>query len=325
MANVGIGMKGYLGYGEESSYGVPVSRTLFQEINSESLARSSPLIESRSLYRTGILSSKVAQGELGIGGGVEFDCQYEGWEKLLKHAMGAVATSTPDATNAPSVRRHLFTIADVLPTGLTLEIFRDTSGFASEENKAHVYAGCKVTSLQLACGVGDLLRASFDFIGKNDDRRAKSSESFNTSRIAVYHQGVLTWDGNDAEVSQFSMTLNNQLETRPKLGARTTREPLRNGKVEVTGTFTVEFDKWEKYQHFMDAAEKALNVRFTGPNIVSGYDYFINLSVNIAIITGVRVNLNTPGRIILELDYKAYRSTSINELEVTLQNTTTSI
>lgn len=322
MAEVGIGMKGYLGYGVESTYGTIVSRTLFQEINSESIVKNRELVESASIYRAGILNTKVVQGAVSVAGDIEFDAQYEGWETLLKHVFGAVQSTQQGSTSA---YRHNFTIADVLPTGLSFEVFRDSSNFASESNKAFIYSGCKITSMTFSAAVSELLKISMSIFGQNEERRTKTSETFNTSRLAVYHQGVLKWNTVDREVSAFSVTLNNSLDPRPKLGSQLSREPLRNAKVEVSGSFTAEFSSWAMYDDFLNAAERVLNVHFDGPLIQNGYPYYIDMNVNVGIITGLRVNLNAPGRLILELDFKGYRTTSINELVIELQNTVTSV
>jgi hypothetical protein len=322
MANVGIGMRSYLGFGEESVFATIVPRTKFFDISSENVVKTRELIESGALYRTGILGTKVVQGQVGIAGDMEFEAQYEGWEVLAKHAFGSVQSTQQGATAA---YRHLFTIADVLPTGLSLEIYRDTSNFASEASKAFVYAGCKITSISFSSAVGELLKVSGSVLGSNEERRTKSSEAFSTSPLAVYHQGLLKWNDVDAEVTNFRVMLNNQLDLRPKLNSQISREPIRNGKVECSGSFTAEFDSWTKYDDFLNAAQRTMNVRFIGPDIQPGFPYYIDLNLNIAIITGLRVNLSSPGRLILELDFKAYRTTTINELELEIQNTLTSI
>lgn len=325
MAEVGIGMKGFLGFGEESTYGLPVARTKFLEINSESINKTRPLIESGALYREGILDTKFVQGAVEVGGDVEFDAQYEGWLKLLKHVMGQVTTSQPDVTGAPTVYRHLFQHTPVLPTGLTFEVFRDTSGFVSEPNKSFIYQGCKVTSLQIQNGVGELLRVTASIMAQNEIRAAKSVEAFSSSRLAAYHQGTLKWDGSDAEVASYNLTINNSLGTRPKLGSQLTREPLRDGKLMVSGSFQGEFDTWAKHDDFLNAQKKVLNIRYNGNVIQGGLQEYIDMNMTVAVITGYRVVLNSPGRIIAEFDFKAYRTTSIGELEVTVQNTESSI
>jgi hypothetical protein len=322
MATVGIGMKGYLGFGEESTFATIVPRTKFFDLTSESVVKSRELIESGALYRPGILNTKVVQGMVGIAGDMEFEAHYEGWGVLAKHCFGAVQ-STVQAN--PAAYQHKFTIADVLPTGLSMELFRDTSGFASEASVANVYSGCKVTSINFSSGVGELLKVGISILGSNEERRAKSTEAFTASPLAVYHQGLLKWDGVDAEVTNFKIMLNNHLDLRPKLNSQISREPIRNGKLECSGSFTAEFDSWKMYYDFLNAAQRTLNVRFTGPNIANGYPYFMDFNINVAIIQGLRMNLNSPGRIILELEFKAYRTTTVNELELIIQNTETSI
>lgn len=320
---VGIGMKGYIGFGEESTYGTPVTRTKFLDILGESIQYQRPLIESQGLYRVGVLDSKVVQGAVEVGGDFSFEAQYDGWEKLAKQVFGAV-----NSTNiAGTAYKHLFTIADSLPTGLTFEVFRDQSGFTSEQNRAFIYKGCKINSMQFACGVGELLKVTCAIMGRDVERQAKTSETFTTTPLAVYHRGLLKWGGVDAEVSQFQLTLANGLDARPLLGTALTREPLRGSKVQVTGSFTAEFDSPAKFDDFLNAASRVLNVRFDGPLITGGLGqgYYIDMNINVGILTSVRIILNSPGRIMMEVDFKGYRTASINEVELAIQNTLTSV
>src|SRR3990167_5944072 len=230
---VGLGLTGFLGIGLESAYGTPVSRTNFYEINDESLAVEENKIESAALAAVGIRNTKVAQGGINVSGDFSYDCQYSGAERLFKHAMGSVSSSQPDVTSNPTVWDHTFTIADDLPTSFTAEVFRGTEDFATEPNKSFLYSGCRITNLNLSCGVDDLLKMGVSMMGRDEGRVAKSTPSYNSSELAVYHQGVVRWNGGDVEASNFSIDIANALEARPKLGSRFTRQPKRSGKLSV--------------------------------------------------------------------------------------------
>src|SRR3990172_11182730 len=119
MSDVGLGLLGYVGIGQETSYGVAVARTNFFEINEENFETSEGRIESVALSRVGIRNTKLAQGGIGVQGGFSFDGLYAGWERPLKHLMGSVVSTQPDPTSNATVWDHKFTVADVLPTGLT--------------------------------------------------------------------------------------------------------------------------------------------------------------------------------------------------------------
>lgn len=322
---VGVGFRGHFGYGEESVYGTAVARTHFTEINSESMQLEDMRIESESLYRRGIINTRVTQGGATVNGDVEFEAGFGGWLKLAKHAFGRVDTSTPDVTSNPTVKRHKFTVQDTLPPGLTMELFRDTTDMVTEPNVAHIYTGCKISSINFDCSVDEILKVGISMLGRYEQRAAKTNPNFSTERLAVYHQGILQWGNDELPVETFNVSLNNNLEYRPRLGSRFTREPLPSAKIEVTGSFTTEFESEAQYDDFRNATERALVITFTGSTISGAFSRYIKLTCNVVILSSVRMMLNNVGRIMAEIDFKAYRSLTLNELELEVQNTETGI
>lgn len=323
MGATGLGMKSHLGWGEESTYGTAVARPYFVEINNESIIKEDQRLETNSITRRGTLNTKVQQGGRSISGAFEFDCPYGGVEKLLKHAFGQIDTTSPDITNVPTAKTHTFTIADTLPTGLTFEVWRDNTNFITEANKAFVYAGGKITSMEFACAVDEILRVTCNIFGQDETRATKTTPSFYTDPLAVYHQGCLSWNTTEREVESFNISLNNNLEMRPRLCSKLTREPYPAGKVEVTGSFVTEFSSWDMYDDFVNASERAMTMTFTGPTIGGSISKSIVFTVGVSIISGCRVLLNNPGRIMMEIDFKAFRTTSANELVLAVTNTVT--
>jgi hypothetical protein len=321
--NVGIGFRGFLGYGEESTYGTTGTRTHYLEILNESLQASVARIETQALVRRGVHSNRVASGAKSISGNIEFEATYDGWMKLAKQAFGRIDNTSPDPTNAPTAKQHKFTIADTLPTGLTFEIFRDTTDFVTEANKSFLYKGCKINTMEFSCGVDELLKINCGIMGQDDDRATKTTNAFTSSELAVYHEGIVTWGSTELPVESFSIQLNNNLEMRPKLGSRLTREPLPSGKVEVTGTFAIEFDTWAQYDDFKNATYRQLDLSFTGDVIASTTYNKIRFLCTVADLVDARVTLDQVGRLRMEIDFKAYRGDNINELELYCTNTGT--
>jgi len=320
---VGLGLVGFLGYGQESVYGTPIARTNFLEINEESIGVEEPQIESGALAAVGIRNTKSVQGGVSVAGDFGFDAQYAGWERLLKHLMGSISSSRPDVTSYPTVWDHTFDIANSLPTGLTLEVYRATEDFVTEPSKSFIYDGCLISAGSFSCGVDDLLKCRFTVIGHNEARGSKSTPSYNTSKLAVYHQGIIKWNANDVEVSNFTIDIANTLEGRPKLGSRYTRQPKRSGKLTVSGTFQAEFTSWAEYDDFRAATERVFNAQFIGDVIGGTYYNQITFNLPVAKIVSHKVVLNSPGRLIMEVNFKAYRTDSANELTVVMRNITT--
>lgn len=319
------GFLGHFGFGEESAYGTAVARSYWYEILGESIQKMEERLESASLFRRGILNTKVAQGAKFIDGSVEFEAQFGGWLKLAKHAFGQIDTTNPDPTNAPTAKQHKFSIANSLPTGLTMEVYRGTESFVTEASKAFLYTGMKVNSMTFSAAVNEILKVSCALMGQDESRVAKGTPSFSSDKLAVYHQGNLTFGGRPIDIEEFSISLNNGLEMRPKFGARTTREPSIASKVEVSGSFTCEFSGWNEYDDFINATDRALDIQFEGDNIGAAIYKRIRLLCNVAKLTDVRVVLDTVGRLRIEQSFKAYRTESLNELELYVTNTETGI
>jgi len=323
--NVGLGMRSFIGFGKESTWGVPVTRTNFIELISESISKQVGRIESNSILRRGVRNTHVIAGQIDVAGDLVFDATYGGWLKLAEQAFGTKVTSQPDITNAPSAYQHVFTIADTPPAGLTVEVFRDSSQFVTEPNKSFVYRGMKVSSLELSCGTDEILRVACNMIGTDETRQSKSSESYSSSRVAVYHQGVVKWNTTDIEVGQFSIRIDNGLGARPKLGSQYSREPVPENKLAVTGSFEMEFASWEQYDDFSNTTERQFEVEFLG-SLLGGTIYEqIKLVCPVSLLDNVRVLLDKPGRVMIGADFKAYRTDVANEVTMTVRNAESSV
>lgn len=320
----GLGMNSWLGFGEESSYGTASTRTNFLEIESETLMKEVNRIEAVSILRRGVVDNKVLSGAVHVMGDMSFPVQYDGWMPLLKHAFGAVAHSQPDVTNAPTVYKHHFTIEDVLPTGLTFEVFRDTTQFTTEPNKSFVYTGCKIEKIELHCAVDEVLRCNVSIMGQDEARatRSSSNPTFSSAPYVIFTQGILTYNSNDMEVNNVALSLNNGLAPRFKLGSALTREPVADAKIVASGSFECEFTSWNEYDDFVNTTERSLTLNFTGPSIAGGQTYKMNFTCTQIFIDKVKLSLDRPGRILMTIDFKCYRNSAstINEIIADVYN-----
>jgi hypothetical protein len=322
---VGVGLTGFLGFAKETTYGTPVPRTNFLEINSEAIETQEKVVESAALAQVGIRTTRRAQGAVSIAGSFDYDAAYSGWERLLTECMGSISSQQPDVTGSPTVWDHTISIADQLPTGLTFEVFRGTETFVTEPNKSFVYQGCQITQVQMSCKVDDLLKVQFQMFGQQEARQAKSTPVYPTDPLAVFTQGVCQWNANDVFAENFMITFNNDLEQRFKLGSRFTRQPTRRGKLSVEVSFDAEFTDWSQYDDFRNATQRQFIAQFIGPSI-PGTPFFrqITMTIPIGIIIAHKVNLKQPGRLIMNITAKAYRDgLGTNELSVVFRNTTT--
>lgn len=323
--DVGLGMRSYFGFGEESVWSTPVAPTNFIEINSETLNKQVGRIKASSIIRRGLRSTHVTPGGIMVEGDCSFEAQYDGWLKLAKHAFGELVTSQPDPTDAPLAYQHKFTIADTPPVGLSIEAFRDTSQFVTEPSMAHRYSGCKVSRIEFGCAVDENLKVACGFLGKEESRVAKTTPSYNDARLAVYHQGVVKWNGEDIEVSSFNISLDNGFGMRPKLGSQYSREPVPDNKINVSGSFEMEFKSWLQYDDFCNSEFREFRATFEGAIIQGSIRQMMLLVMPVALLSNVRATAESAGRIMLTADFEAYRTTTQNELELTVRNASATV
>src|SRR5262245_57998791 len=113
----GFGTNAWLGWGQESTYGTGVVPAKWIEIMEESIEGKQSYI-SKPTLRSASLTQRV-KSKKSVEGSFKFNFGFEGAEQLLKHALGSVGT----VGAGPYV--HTFSLANVLPTGLTFEVNRD--------------------------------------------------------------------------------------------------------------------------------------------------------------------------------------------------------
>jgi hypothetical protein len=133
------------------------------------------------------------------------------------------------------------------------------------------------------------------------------------------------WNGEDIQVGSFNVQLDNGLGMRPKLGSRYSREPVPDQKLQVSGSFEMEFSSWQQYDDFVNTEQREFRATFEGATIGGSIKQMILLVMPCVIMNNVRVNADQPGRIMLSADFRAYRTESQNELELTVRNESASV
>lgn len=321
--STGRGFLTYLGLKTATSWGSVVTAADFVELNSESIKVDDRKGHSASLYSINTNLNKMYRAGIDVGGDFSVDVRYEGLETLLYHALGAKASAQQGGTAA---WKHTLTIADALPLGLSLEIYRE--GLATDVS--YWVDSCKINTLGLSIDTEGVLVATFGTIGRDLITGAKSSNSlvtagFSTKDLVIFSGGAVTWGVVTKSVKNFSLTLNNSLTPRHFIGSRYTLEPYRNGKIEVTGNFVVEFDGAAEYNDFRNAQERALVLTFTGDTIEAPYTYQFVISCNVAVLGDAQANISAPGPIELPISFKSYLSGDNKELKIEITNTLTSV
>ena len=246
-----LGRGSWIGFAEETTWGTAVSRTNFLSVVSNGLQRTTALTPRSDLK--GSSGSAMRRGHFKgfeeAGGSVVVLATYENIGMLCKHSLGTLNTT------GAGPYTHTYTLATTLPTGLTMEGKRGTSG-------AEVFEGCKVSTATWECSSGSEMTLSLDVIAETAaTRSASSSPTFVTGeRVLHHHSSTLSFDGQTYDLVSFKCTLNNSIARRNFLGSRVTKEPARSDYSSVQMDLSVEA---------ADALYTALHAGTTGDAVVT--------------------------------------------------------
>ena len=274
MASIYHGRGAAIGFGENSgTYGDAVSRTNWRPLISSSLTRTIEKVP-RPTLRVGsagaMRRSNYIQSD-NAGGTFSIEASYESMGLLLKHLLG---TSSSTTGSAPFT--HTYTIADDVPTGLTIENNRGTG-------TSEVFEGCRLNSGTFAVSAGGVMTCEFDVIGETGQATPRGSlgtPSFSTTDAPILHShaGQMGWNGGTYDLIDMSLVINNALAVRQHLGSTVTAKPLRSDFQSVELSVTLEVED-QLYADFISNIESNVTLSF-----VNGFREF-NIEVHNAYLS----------------------------------------
>ena len=223
-----------VGFGEESTWGTAVARTIWRPAVSASITRaiqrpprSDLFADSGAAMRKGHFDQSDT-----VEGTIRILCTYDNVGMLLKHAIGTLGTT---GTGAPYT--HTYTLAATLPTGLTIELVRGKS------TNSEVFEGCKISRLVLEVAAGQEMMLEMDFVGQTSAARSSAgTPSFGSTDSAVlhHHAGQMTFNSVSYDLTTYRLEVNNNLTTRFLLGSTNTAVPVRGGFMDITVSVGIE-------------------------------------------------------------------------------------
>ena len=315
------GWDSFLGYAEESSWGVGVHpSTKFMPILNESLQLTPEYMEDESIRKT---PSKFyqEQGTLPVGGGIEFNVFPEDMDTFFYHAFGAKASALVGGSSG--AYDHTLTLADQLPTGLSIEAYRGGDTFG--------YHGSKVAELSMTSEINSWLRGTSNLLCYEEEVNPSgkaTSPTFTAVKPFKWHQGVFKIDTVEAELLSLNWTLNNNLKEDKFAHNGQKRVAIpRNGQREVTGTFRMEFDDLTQYNKFVNGSDAALQIVFTSnEQIEAGYYYTLTLDFPVVKFNGTTPNIESHEIIEHDIPFMALEDVgSAHEVTMTLRNSQASL
>jgi len=314
----GKGFKKIIALGDQSAFDVEAPNyNKFLIFSDESLVQTKTEIKPDEVAGEAGRDLNIA-GRIVVGGDIAVNLRPEsGAWLLMKHAFGAVATSQPDPSGAPSVYQHIFTLQDDVPQdGFSAKIDRDIDVFA--------YVGLKVQSVALSYVMDGPLTATFTLIGRN--------ELMGRSRpVAVYtittpfkdYQGVFMVNSVVQRISSFDLTIANNLrEDDFRSGSQYRAQIERASLRDVTGTFSRRYIDNDLYNLFRSWTGAVLRFTFTGAHIEGGLNYSLVIDIPVAQFSGSTPGTGGPDMAPQDVPFSAMRDVenALEEVRMTLTN-----
>src|ERR1041385_678869 len=184
---IGSGLGAQLGISAESSYGTFVAPAKFIEFAKESLVLKKTTAQSAGIAagRLLALSSRRVITRKEVSGSIDLEIVNKSMGVLIQALMGTTVTPVVQGATAAYLQTH--TLADTAGKSLTIQKgVPMTSGTVTDKT----FVGCKVTSGEFACGVGEMLTGSFEFDGKDCDE-AQTLAAASYSNMAPFHFGQM--------------------------------------------------------------------------------------------------------------------------------------
>ncbi len=229
-----LGRNSQIIFGEESTWGTAASLTNSRPLASASLSRNVTIVPRPDLLSDAGSAMRRGhyQSEESMTGAFEIAATYENVGMLMKHALGTLAT-----TGSSDPYSHTYTLAEALPTGLTMKLVRGTSGVGE------TFEGVKLSSMTMSISAGECMMLSFDVIGQTGTARASASLGTVGSAenlIHHHHAGQFTFNSVAYDLRSLTITVNNAIDRRQLLGSVLTKEPVRTDFMSVEVSFELE-------------------------------------------------------------------------------------
>lgn len=313
----------HVGLGKETTFGTPVAASDYIQFASEGITEEIEQVISQSLNNT-VDEPPTFEGLHSIAGELSFEVFPNVLGHILRSALGAPATTQPDATNNPTVYEHIFTpVQDNFSTvcalpPYTLEVHRDLE-------QAFQYAGAVVNDLSFNFGTDTkIMQGSASIIAKALALISATTPSFETNDPFLWHQSSITIDGasnNDLQTLDFA--INNSLEGRATLnGSKTVSRIRRNGRRTFPVNFTYDISDLTEFNKFRNQNEIPVKIELTGASISGTYNHKLTIDIPKFRYTAFPINVGGAETITAQVNGVAKYDKAVGYgMKVTLVNT----
>lgn len=267
-----IGMGSVIGLAEEAAWGEEESPTHWLPIVSHSIK---PILDIRDVPYLAVANAQAWHAVRKnvtlshfVGGDIVGCCAYDSKAVmlLLKHAMGAVATTGPVSTQYT----HTLNLDSDGVFGLTGHVVNGSDVALPAET----FSGLRIAQLELSVNAFDMLMYRATVIGKAASGMVvvDGTPAVVDAEEVLAHQGsTLSWNAHSLDLRSFKLTINNNLARRGKIGQLYTARPVPGGfgSIDVEATYP-----WETHDLYTDwlarvKADGTFGFTGTGDNLMS--------------------------------------------------------
>lgn len=273
---IGSGLGAQLGIAPETTYGTYVAPTKFVEFTKESLALKKTTAQSAGIAAGRLLplSSRRVLTRKEVQGSIELEVTNKSMGLLLQSLMGTTVTPVQQGAGPAYLQTH--TLASVAGKSLTIQKGVPlTSGTVTRKN----FLGCKVTSGEFSCGVGEMLGATFEIDGRDvEETSVLAAASY--SSMSPFHFGQMA-------VKTGSFGTETALDGIRKMSCKIERpqdverfyanqaalksQPIENDQVKISGTIETDYTATTLDDLHTSDGATSLVWEFVGPLIAATF------------------------------------------------------
>ncbi|MFC8365592.1 phage tail tube protein [Streptomyces griseorubiginosus] len=273
---IGSGLGAQIGIAAESSYGTFTASSKFIEFTKEGIALKKTTAQSMGIAAGRLLplSARRVVTRREVQGTLEMEIANKGMGLLLQQLMGTTVTPVQQGATTAYLQTH--TLASVAGKSLTIQKgIPLTTGTVTDKT----LVGCKITSGEFSCGVGEMLTGSFEIDGKDcDESQTLAVASY--SNMSPFHFGQMALKtgtfGAEAAldgIRKVSVKIERPQDTERFYAnqAALKKEPIENDQVKITGTLESDYTGTTLDDLHTSDGATSLVWEFIGPTIASTF------------------------------------------------------
>jgi hypothetical protein len=273
---IGSGLGAQVGIAAEVTYGTFLAPTKFIEFTKESLVLKKTTAQSAGIAAGRLLplSSRRVVTQRQASGTLELEVTNKGMGVLLQSLMGTTVTPVQQGAGPAYLQTH--TLADVAGKSLVIQKGVPlTTGTVTDKT----FIGCKITSAEFSCGVGEMLAATFDVDAKDcDEAQTLATASYPSMSPFHFGQMAVKTGTFGTETARDGIRKASIKIERPQAVDRfyagqagLKKEPISNDQVKITGSVEMDYvDTTLDDLHTSDGAT-SLVLEFVGPLIAATF------------------------------------------------------